>query len=239
MKRIGISIFIGFASLLVIAAIVTPTSSDQLVYLKSISKNTNCAPLLYNTDSIGAYLHDLKNQRIDTALPAEYMDALNIALSHYPELNEVDIKIEYAEIGTTLQVQPRVSSVFGKKKSRQYLIKINSDKEFQGIYLKKIPFNAKVGLFAHELGHILDYENKNAVQIIGTALKFLTKESQMNYEKSIDELTIHRGLGNQLYDWAEYAMHFSSASSDYKQFKKDIYLEPIEIKNLTTCPLDH
>lgn len=232
MKKVGLSLLGLIVGVTLVSLLVTRKSDRQVEYLREIvgQRQEYCPPRTYvaaeATDRIalGKQLFpDIEG------LPEAFSDAFYLALSHYPELQGVQIEVSYSPIPTTLQVQPVPGSLFGKRSKRRYRISINSDEDFEGIFFRDIPFNAKVGLVAHEMGHILDYEHKNFFQINGTALKFLAKGSQMRYEKSIDLLTIYKGLGWQLHDWADYSMIDSYASTDYKQFKKDVYYEPEEI----------
>ena len=43
-------------------------------------------------------------------------------------------------------------------------------------------------------------------------------------------MTIEKGLGWQLYVWATFILEGNTATEKYKSFKREIYLEPKEIK---------
>ena len=123
--------------------------------------------------------------------------------------------------------RPRNSTIF--KKERHYTIFIDTDADGQGILLDSIPFNAQIGIIAHELCHILDYESKTGNQIIGTGLAYFNKNKRADFEKTIDDLTINKGLGHQLLAWSDFALNKSTASSAYKAYKRKTYLTPEEI----------
>ena len=100
------------------------------------------------------------------------------------------------------------------------------------INLNNVPFNAKIGLFGHEFSHFIDYSNRNVFSIIKCLLFYSNQKQQEIYEKQIDTSTIYRNLGWQLYDWSYFVLNESDAKRKYKEFKKDIYLEPEEILDL-------
>lgn len=161
----------------------------------------------------------------------KYAHILIVALSYYPELKEVKIKFEYSREKTTMACRP-TRYIF----PRVYKVLINSDKNFDGIPFDSIPYNAAVGIVGHELAHIVDYERLNFFGLIDRLFLYVhSKKGKLYFEKSIDLITIKRGLGWQLYDWAQYAMFDNTmASQKYKDFKKRVYLTPDEIREYIT-----
>lgn len=155
-----------------------------------------------------------------------YADILIVALSYYPELKSTHIKFEYSNEKTTMASRP--SRIMFP---RTYKILINKNKNFDGIPFDSIPWNAAVGIVGHELAHIVDYESMNVLGLVDRLLLYANKQHGKPYfEKSIDLITINRGLGWQLYDWAKYAMYDNKvASEEYKEFKRHTYLTPDEI----------
>jgi len=98
------------------------------------------------------------------------------------------------------------------------------------ILLSTVPFNARVGLFGHELAHFADYNSRSFFGVLGRMFAYSNKKGKEKFEKEIDSLTIERGLGWQLYDWSDFVLNHSNGSVSYKEFKRQIYLEPEEIK---------
>jgi hypothetical protein len=125
---------------------------------------------------------------------------------------------------------------FKHRNKRSYTIRINNRKKDSIIHIASVPFNAKVGVFAHEFAHIVDYESCNIFCLCGRLFAYATSRSKAKYEKEIDTMVIERGLGWQLYDWAYYVLRHSHATQSYKKFKRSIYLSPQEIRNLIIKP---
>jgi hypothetical protein len=159
----------------------------------------------------------------------QYKSQCLLALSFYPELHDVEINFLLSKESTTMACRPDIGSLL--KNKRTYNIFINNKSDFEGILLPDVPFNAQVGVIGHEIAHIVDYENRNLLGVIQVGIDYLNMERKQVCENYIDMLTIEKGLGWQLYDWAQYSMYDSPKATDkYKEFKRNIYLNPAQIE---------
>jgi len=86
----------------------------------------------------------------------------------YPKLRHAFLIIGFISISFICYAHFANSS----KSDREYVININNKSEFEGILLKNVPFNAQIGIIGHEIGHIVDYENRNFWGIIGRAIDY-------------------------------------------------------------------
>ncbi len=179
----------------------------------------------FDNDKIAQLNADFGSQK---TLSEKYKLPTLIALSHYPELKEVPIEFVEQPIKTTMAARPVPASVFQRQGRRHYKIFINNSDNCQ-IHIDEISFNGKIGIIGHELAHILDYEQSTGPGIMGAGLNYATARTKATFEKSIDRLTIQRGLGWQLYEWSDFAINRSAASQSYKDFKASTYLQPEEI----------
>jgi len=148
-------------------------------------------------------------------------------LEFFPEISPDTIELRFTSIQTSMACKPVLMKLLNKK--RKYEIIINNDSDGVEIPFDEIPFQAKIGIIAHELGHILDYQNKSFFQLIQTGLLYIFR-NQERYEKSIDYLTIKKGFGWQVLAWSDYAFNHSNASASYLKFKDKYYFNPVEIK---------
>lgn len=154
-----------------------------------------------------------------------------IALSGYPELKETAIRFQYHPISTTGKTIPVWQSLFTNQ--RQYVIYINANSKGKNISLKDVPFNAQVGLLAHELGHITQFRKKNTFSFFSWAINVLSsRNAHIAMEKQTDKIAIDHGFGNQLLDWTSFVLFQSGASRKYLAFKRKFYLQPAEIESL-------
>ena len=155
----------------------------------------------------------------------KYRLQILIALSFYPELKDVQIDFAYKNINTTMQCQPTINSLL-KNSKMEYIIYINNNKEFSGVLIDDVPFNAQIGLIGHEIAHVIDFEKGNRQDVISRGFDYLNESSKKEYEFFVDSLTIAYGLGWQLYDWSYFSLNNSKSSQEYKNFKKRVYMTP-------------
>ncbi|MCC6724625.1 MAG: hypothetical protein IT258_08950 [Saprospiraceae bacterium] len=161
---------------------------------------------------------------------ADHEEAIYLALAYYPELAETPIEFVFKPIGTTMSTRPAFGSFFKRSGNRTYQIFINNKPDFDGILFGQIPFNGRVGIVAHELAHLLDYECRSSWGLAGVGIKFLNRRGRSSFEKTIDLLTIHKGLGWQLRDWAHCSMGgCPGATPEYQAFKRSNYLSAEEV----------
>lgn len=162
-------------------------------------------------------------------VPKSLEESAHIAIQYYPELKNINIEIVFANTKTTMETRPVVVSLFAKQRKYKIFVDTLVENNY-GLLASEVPLNAQIGLFGHEFAHIIDYENKSNFEIIKIGKTYLTKGDIKSYETYIDKLTIQRGLGLYLKAWAEYVLNQSSASEEYKNYKKKNYLTPEEIQ---------
>jgi hypothetical protein len=156
-----------------------------------------------------------------------------IALSQYPELKQVRIEFVYDKIRTTMAARPLASALFFKKKNRVYRIYINTDSaKVQGVLLHQLPFDAQVGIIAHELAHVFDYENKNIWSLIKTGVGYLFSGYRVKLEKQTDMTVIKRGLGWQLYSFTDFLFKCKEVPLEHLKYKQKFYYSPSDFLNL-------
>ena len=223
-KKILFVIFIFFT--LVLTNILIIASIERIL----ISEDFHGIPQrIYREDELLLISDSLNTEiGVNKVFIEEFRLQSLIALSFYPELRNVEIHFKYSNEATTMACRPDLLSLI--KGRRIYYILINNRKNFEGILLVDVPFNAQIGVIGHEIAHILDYEGRNILGIIKVGLDYLHNDSKSQFEQYVDKMTIFRGLGWQLYDWAQYSMYDSpKATEEYKMFKRDIYLQPQQI----------
>ena len=187
-----------------------------------IQRNFTKENILFKKDSLIRQYTDYKTY------PKSYELAILTALSFFPELQNTFIEFAEKDIHTTMACQPSMGSVFRTNRSYKIFIDDRISQE-KNVLLSTVPFNAQVGVIAHELCHILDYEELTLVQLAKLGINYLDNEQKPHIEKRVDRMTIKKGLGWQLYDWSNFVLNLSEASNKYKKFKRETYLTPEEI----------
>ena len=120
-----------------------------------------------------------------------------------------------------------LSLLFRKRTNRTYHIIINKrEKSDPAILVHTAPFNAQVGIFGHELAHILDYKEKSNCRMIGFAIGYLNREKRRQTERKTDSLTIAHGLGWQLYHFTDFVFNEADINPKYRMYKARFYMKP-------------
>lgn len=175
-----------------------------------------------------------QSDRIEEAYPGVTVDLpaykleLLIALAHYPELQGVTIHVKAKSLKTTMAARPLLFSATKRQGKRKYQILVNFSNKAE-INVNELSFKARVGVFAHELAHIVDYEQKSAGRIMLDGLSYWNKNFRRTFERATDLRTIEHGLGCELLLFSTYVLTESKASDKYKAYKERIYMHPKEI----------
>ena len=165
--------------------------------------------------------------------PDKFSDHFFLALSKYPQLKNTEIDLSYKRLFTTMVARPKPSFIFKLRKNRKYTIAINKAADTKpAVSIKEVSFNAKVGILGHELSHILHYKEKSALGVMWDGIRYLFSGFKKKYEKQTDERAIKHGFGWQIYEFSDYVVNQSDAPKSYKEYKKNYYLEPEEIRKI-------
>lgn len=206
-----------------------------------IKRNISLIVLVYSGFNLTAQ-HFQEDNRLDSIhtlfsyrknIPEVYATQFYTAISYYPELDSLRIKVKDAHISSSLNARPTpMSLIFRKKTNRKYIIRVNIKEGDSTVLLKDSPLDAQIGVFGHELAHIVDYNHRSFGGVMKRLFSYSTIEGKEAYEKEIDAKTISVGLGEELYAWAYFVLYVSTGKSQYKDYKRRVYLEPHEIKEL-------
>jgi len=184
----------------------------------------------YDLDSIVAIIGDNKG------LPEGFELAAAIAYSAYPELKDVNIDMVLTQKGAPMESNFDVGSmILPGKRNRKYKILLNNAPKtyFDPILLRNLPFDAQVGILAHELGHVVYYHKLNLIQIAKWGWKYIQDDKyHALHERTTDLMPVYHGLGSQIYQYAYFVRKDESTRLFYergKTFMDKFYLTDQEI----------
>jgi hypothetical protein len=139
-------------------------------------------------------------------IPSKYEKQIVFALSYFPELINSNIEFRVIEsTGGIIETRPTVWSVFRHASKRTYLVLI-----YDSIAGRQLPsfsnadVNGQVGIVAHELSHIVYFNNSTGMGLIGLGVAHISRRYMDRFEYSTDSITIERGLGHQLLSWKQF-----------------------------------
>lgn len=156
--------------------------------------------------------------------------AFYVALRHFPELNDVHMKVDLKRISATMMAQPTFGFLFHKQENRRYQIYVNKSQANNGMYYKDLTFNSQVGWIGHEFAHILDYSQKSNKELLIFISKYVSSKKELKKtECEADRVAIKHGLGKQLLEGVNYFYTNKRISKAYREKKKSYYLSPEQI----------
>jgi hypothetical protein len=162
-------------------------------------------------------------------ISTDHLSDVEPVIKALPWLGNHRIKVKWANLKTTMNARPAFGSLFKSPGKRVYVIRINQEKSFEGVQYQDVPFEARTGLWAHELMHIKDFESRRFWGLMQRGWQYLSKRGKMRFEHEIDQMVIDAGLGNSLYKWSYFVLEESTVSAKYKDFKRRTYLKPEDI----------
>lgn len=232
MKRLGkfVLIILSLILLLVITVVLQGVDPNQ----KKPTGNPHSfrdtlANRTYNLDSLKAIIGKNKG------LPKGFEIAAAIAYSAFPELKEVSIDMILTQDGAPMESTVEIITLFGQRKNRRYQVLLNDARNsyFDPILLRSLPFDAQVGILAHELGHIVYYHELNVFQFGKWGLMYLQDdEFRAVHERTTDLMPVYHGLGSQIYQYAYFVRYDPTCITFYQQgkdFMDKYYLTDKEI----------
>lgn len=177
----------------------------------------------------------LKGQNIDNkVIPVEVKEAVVQALSFFPELDDYAIEFKFRNRlnNRVMQAQPKIKTFFKGKEKRHYKVIISRNLVMHdtAMTVDQLPFEILVGWFAHELGHIMDYKDRSAGNLIRFAAKYLTSKPFIRKsEKRADALAVGNGCGKEIISTKKFILFKSRFTKEYKAKIKDLYPSPEDI----------
>lgn len=172
-----------------------------------------------------------------TIIPSVIESEVREALSYYPELSDTPIVFKFKKNikKSVMLAQPTFSSLFKSRSNRGYIIQISetfkiTDKEYRTI---DVPKDVLIGWIGHELGHVIDYQQKNKLEMIRFGVKYvLLKEHVKKAERAADSAAVLNGMAEYIIKTKEFILNNADIEASYKNRIKEYYLSPEEIREM-------
>ncbi|MFD1014669.1 hypothetical protein [Winogradskyella rapida] len=162
---------------------------------------------------------------------------VNKALEYYPELVDTAIEFRFKKNikKSTMQARPTFGSFFKSRKNRRYVILISetfkiADKEF---LTRHIPDDIFIGWIGHELGHVMDYQNRDKLNLVWFGLKYVFSQKHIvEAERAADAFAVNHGMEDYILKTKDFILNHADITPSYKERIKKFYLSPEEIMHL-------
>ncbi len=170
-------------------------------------------------------------------IPDSIRDKVETALDYYPSLADTQIEFRFKKNikKSTMQARPRFGSFFRSRKNREYVILISekfkiSDEEFS---TRDIPEDIFIGWIGHELGHIMDYQDRDKLNLIWFGLRYLFSDSHIvEAERAADAFAVNHGMEDYILKTKDFILNHAQITPSYKNRIQKYYLSPEEIMHL-------
>ncbi|QCW99587.1 hypothetical protein FGM00_05525 [Aggregatimonas sangjinii] len=169
--------------------------------------------------------------------PVSIAEEAKVALSYYPELDTIPITFKFKKKikKSTMQAQPTFGSFFKSRKNRSYVILMSERFKISDTVYKTVdmPKNIMIGWLGHELGHVMDYQNRTKSNLIGFGLQYLFSEKYIKEaERCADTFAVAHGMEKYILETKNFILNNAKLSEKYKSRIKKYYLSPEEIMQL-------
>ncbi|WP_228724218.1 hypothetical protein [Spirosoma sp. KUDC1026] len=167
-------------------------------------------------------------------IPAIIEKNVLTALSFYPELQDAVIHFVFKQRikSSVMQAQPVFSSLLRSREKRAYRINISAlfRLTHTAVPIHQLPDEIMIGWIGHELGHIMDYERRSNLGVVGFGLGYVTSAAYVKKaEQRADDYAVRRGLGRYLIATKRFILDHAELPQAYKDKIARLYVSPDEI----------
>ncbi|OAV42594.1 hypothetical protein [Lewinella sp. 4G2] len=153
--------------------------------------------------------------------PKVYRAEVLAALSFYPDLKGVRIKIVQRPLKTSMAARPGNYAVVRSKRRYRIFVDDVTDKVTD---FRRYPYSARIGCFIHELGHVAYYETRSNARLTYDGVNYVSRQKfRTRYEQYADHNAIARGGGFYGHMFRHHTLNEADISPEYREFKRDNY----------------
>jgi len=159
------------------------------------------------------------------------------ALEFYPELQRTPLEFRFAKPKEQMimNAQPDILSMLRLMEERKYYVNINRTIKLgdRAHAIEELPESVLIGWIGHELGHIMDYEERSAWGMVKFGFNYVLSPTFVKgAERRADEFAVRHGMSDYIMETKNFILNHAEVSERYKAKIKRLYLSPEEIMNL-------
>lgn len=178
------------------------------------------------------------NIHITNVKSEKIINAFMTVVERYQSLHQYDITLTQSRIkSSTMQAQPVFNFNSLIKGVKSYQVKIGKYvRDSDNIKVEDLSEDVLVGWFAHELGHIVDYEPYSTFEMIKYGLKYVfSDEFKKKVEYAADYIAITYDFKKEILASKRYILENDLLDDAYKNKIKKYYLS---IDDVELCTKD-
>ncbi len=184
--------------------------------------------------------HEIPSDTINLenkVIPEKVKEATLFALKQYPELADTPIEFRFTKniSKSFMQAQPRFRGVVKNKSKRGYIVKITPALQLlnEQIRVENLPHDVLIGWIGHELGHLLDYQNRSGMGMIFFGCGYVfSRKYKVAAEKRADVNAIEHGLGEYIHATKQFIVNHADIPESYKEHIKKYYMTPEQVMEI-------
>lgn len=152
------------------------------------------------------------------------------AIKNIANADSTKIIFKKSRIKSMGQAQPHPLTIFRNSNKRVSIISVRDISKNKKLCFSTIPDSAKIGLIAHELTHVMDFQSKDFFKLMAMSYKYsLSSKFRKDTEWKTDSLSIINGLGQEVLCFYDYIINSPFISEKYLQNKKKFYMHREDI----------
>lgn len=155
-------------------------------------------------------------------------------MKHYNSLHQHEVILRQKRIeSATMQAQPVLNAASFFTHVKRYKIVLGEYvRDSKELKVAELPEDVLTGWFAHELGHLVDYEDRSNWQMMVYGFKYLfSEEFRKKAEHKADYIAIDHGFHDEIIATKKFILENDLLEEDYKEKIRKYYLsiEDVEV----------
>jgi hypothetical protein len=161
---------------------------------------------------------------------------LALILPKYPEISAQNIVVRKRKQLIPLTSVPSAWNMFRQKRNWKYNINLSTESSFSKlnkIIYDSLSYNAQLGVLAHEISHVADFQTHSRWYLLEILFGHLSKKKMDRFEFETDHIAIKHGFGRYLKVWsAEVQQKFNPTKieTDTERPQNERYMSPATIE---------
>lgn len=148
-------------------------------------------------------------------------------MERYGALHDYEVTLNQQRVkASTMQAQPKINLINLFTGVKKYEIKLGVYvRDSEEIAVAELPESVLTGWFAHELGHLVDYESRSNFMMAIYGLRYVfSSKFKKKVEHEADYIAIANGFKEQILATKAFILEHELLEENYKQQIRKYYL---------------